>query len=134
VQSLTDTFILLLQNLLEELNIFINLFVVRADSNGHRVTLQAHPGYFSFRLIIELLILIGFPEVLQGLADEDSQIKNMMQRKFFRLTGPFSPCVPPNLGGNIHLSPIVPMGESQWKSLGVGFVGIPTEPERYWEI
>ena len=48
-----------------------------------------------------------------------------VQRHFLRLPGPFLACIAPDLAGYIHLSPVIPLGQTQRKALGLRIVGRP---------
>ncbi len=73
-----------------------------------------------FPLIVQALVLGCFPEILLGLDDQDGKVKYPMQRELLRLPGPLFARVPPDLGGDVHLTPIVPLGETQREAFGIG--------------
>ena len=62
-------------------------------------------------------------EVELGPAEEYGQIQHPVEGQLLRLARPLLPGVPPDLGGDVHPAPVVPLGQAQGEALGVGAAG-----------
>ena len=57
-----------------------------------------------------------------GAAQQDGKVQNAVHGQLLRLARPFLPGMPPDFGRDIHLAPVVPLGQAQGKALRIGMV------------
>ena len=90
----------------------------------HGVPLQADAVHLGMLRVVAPGEAVGLLlEIELGPAGQNRQIQHPVEGQLLRLAGPLLPGVPPHLGGDVHLAPVVPLGQAQGEALGVGAIG-----------
>ena len=112
------------QGVLEQTEILVDVVAGGAYLHRHGVPLQADAVHLGMLRVVAPGEAVGLLlEIELGPAGQNRQIQHPVEGQLLRLAGPLLPGVPPHLGGDVHLAPVVPLGQAQGEALGVGAIG-----------